>query len=495
MTDQSRGKYKELLFITAALGMFLAFLSDNRNAVASDDAASLISPEIPSDIDIAVKEKIEVAGAVNWKSQAHQLFERHAWQTMVALQWPLDGDGSPMASLSDNGLPRWAHWLEVFQIFKADGSEPDPWGTTDRTLPEIGDIELPREDQKLLDYSSVAMPQIGSREARVLHNVSSVEPVNVLDEVNQAFSSAVWDQNGNMVHYEILINDEQYQYIIDNQLYNIEGQVEFFRKQSKLDFPIGRLGTDQKGAIELKLAWKILDPAADDRARYITMPSYIPAGDDPTQWQPALMGLVGFHIAQKTESSPQWIWSTFEHVDNLEVDLLETVNVDGEPTPLRPSFYDPDCQWCPVNIPPEPGADGERRTQVIRLLPIRTTTQRLNTEMRAVLEKINAPLQYYQLVGVQWPLFPAMPPAPRDDFPASVFNKSGGYPFPTYLINSVMETYSQKGNLPANQHHMATTASDRLVFGTSSCMGCHASAPNDDFSWIMTKAQPKRLTQ
>ena len=31
------------------------------------------------------------------------------------------------------------------------------------------------------------------------------------------------------------------------------------------------------------------------------------------------MGLVGLHIVSKTPARPQWIWSTFEQVDNVPV--------------------------------------------------------------------------------------------------------------------------------------------------------------------------------
>ena len=41
------------------------------------------------------------------------------------------------------------------------------------------------------------------------------------------------------------------------------------------------------------------------------------------------MGLVGLHIAHKTQHAPQWIWSTFEQVDNYK----------GP----DPSFNDPAC--------------------------------------------------------------------------------------------------------------------------------------------------------
>ncbi len=59
-----------------------------------------------------------------------------------------------------------------------------------------------------------------------------------------------------------------------------------------------------------------------------------------------------------------------------------------------------------------------------------------------------------------------------------------------YLANSVMETFSQVGNLPADKQPRSVSTNDNMVFGTGSCMGCHSSSPYD-FSWIMTKAQPK----
>jgi hypothetical protein len=71
-----------------------------------------------------------------------------------------------------------------------------------------------------------------------------------------------------------------------------------------------------------------------------------------------------------------------------------------------------------------------------------------------------------------------------------VANLSGGKPLMVYLANSVMETFSQVGNLPADDQPRSVSTSDRPVFGTGSCMGCHSSSPYD-FSWIMTKAQPQ----
>ena len=37
-----------------------------------------LSAEIPSDIDVRLRDSIEAAGAPNWRIQVHRLFEQHA---------------------------------------------------------------------------------------------------------------------------------------------------------------------------------------------------------------------------------------------------------------------------------------------------------------------------------------------------------------------------------------------------------------------------------
>ncbi len=178
-------------------------------------------------------------------------------------------------------------------------------------------------------------------------------------------------------------------------------------------------------------------------------------------------------------------------MDNVAVDRLTLITTaDGTRRTLRASFNDPDCAWCPVNVPASPGADGKRRTQITRLVPIPRETAALNARMRAALSATGSKLQYYEMVGTQWPTDPAAAPESGAAFPGAVTNLSGGRPLPVYLANSVMETFSQVGNLPANEQPRAVSTSSNPVFGNGSCMGCHASSPYD-FSWIITKAQPR----
>jgi hypothetical protein len=466
-----------------ALGMALA-----AGPVFDPSRPIRLLPTIPADVDPAVRSALLARGEI---LLAHRLFEQQQWAVFVALNWPVDAAGKPRPSLGSPGQPRWSNWIETYQVFKPAGAAPDTWDDRTRSLPLADKVQMPLPNE----MGAVPLPPIDSRTARVLHNRSSIQKLNVADEVNQAFSFAIWDQNGNPVHYESLLNRVEYDFIVEKGLYEAGGLAAYLAKVGKLTFPAGRFAGNKLGAIELKLAWRILDPATDDFSRYLTQPAYVASGGDTPTWTQVVVGLVGFHIAQKTETSPQWIWSTFEHVDNVAVDRLTSIKTaDGKRRALRASFNNPDCEWCPVNVPVPPGADGKRRTQIARLVPIRPETAALNRRMRAALKAAGSKLQFYEMIGTQWPTDPAAPPQAGAAFPGAVTNLSGGKPLPVYLVNSVMETFSQVGNLPAREQPRAVSTSSRPVFGNGSCMGCHASSPYD-FSWIMTKAQRKPPAQ
>jgi hypothetical protein len=297
-----------------------------------------------------------------------------------------------------------------------------------------------------------------------------------------------------------------------------------------VQMPIGTPQTEWSGAFELKLAWKILTDK-DDASRFYTQKAYIMAQgpDGKPQQQLVTVGLVGMHIGHKSESSPQWIWATFEQVDNLSVDQV------AHPA-VNPSFADPNCPICTINVQPQPGANGafpHTPTQVWRSIPIPADKVTLNDQAEAALGKLGSVLQYYQLIDTQWPTQPNVAPAnPLGPLPDSVTNKPGGDPTPVFLTNVTMETYFQGGVQPACQGAelpqgvacppatpvwsspmnakggpMPTMATAN-VFISESCMGCHSSAGvytsynaatqqgsqsgqlSADFSWLLAqKAQ------
>ena len=90
---------------------------------------------------------------------------------------------------------------------------------------------------------------------------------------------------------------------------------------------------------------------------------------------PVKVGLVGMHIAHKSVSSKQWIWSTFEQVDNLDVDTVAHPN-------LKPSFFDPNCA---IRVPNQQSAKAgvnswatAPKTQIVRSIPIPADKLALN---------------------------------------------------------------------------------------------------------------------
>ena len=282
----------------------------------------------------------------------------------------------------------------------------------------------------------------------MLDNLSSVHGnlnfrISKVPDVIQAFKFPIWDQNGNMLRYEILLDQDEFDYIVANDLYSLDGQAAFSMKGGKVSFPMDNPESGKLGAMELKLAWKVLDPSKGDLPeRFLTVHATIFSGPDGTTPTQATLGLVAMHISHRTLSSPQWIWSTFIHVDSLQTNSLATFH--GKPIPTL--FYNPGNPTAPVNVPSQtapPFLDGQTPTQVLALTAIPLATQEVNRVARHELERRGSVLQYFELMNTQWPTSPATPPTPPGMLPASIDNKAGGRPTPVYLINPLLETYFQ----------------------------------------------------
>lgn len=448
-----------------------------------------LSPKMFYDVDMKLKAELE--GKKEFAS-VQRLFEVLAWQQFIALNWPTDAGGKPKPNLSDTGRPIWEQWEESFEVFRADGSAP------------TADFDCPEDIKKHVDYKS--KPKIlfrtNKRAAHAHAQMRKHAKADSANELTQAFSDRIWDQNGNVVRYEIRLNKKTVDYLVKNELYNFDGQIAFSEAGKKVEFPSGT--REEEGTIELKIAWKILTDA-DVAERYFHTEAYV-INENENGYTKKKVGLVGMHIASKTKSSPQWIWTTFEHVDNLETNPLQKVNGKS----IKPSFYDPDNSIAAVNRFPDTSKKPVKN-QIQRVLPITQDTQELNRQAQALLAEAKSPLQYYQLIGSQWPTDPTAKPyqptiVGKDttyNLPDAITNKSGGRPTPVYLTNMVMETYFQGasetnikkyfeikpsdvqhgynfslGNQPAwAQIEGATPANQKtIVFGTESCIGCHASA-------------------
>jgi hypothetical protein len=321
-----------------------------------------------------------------------------------------------------------------------------------------------------------------------------------------------------------MLDPNEVSYLCQHKLYNINGQVAFSEGgKVSADLPRGLDTQNGSGAWETKFAWRVLTKK-DKVDRFLNLPAIVPTvnGKCPDQTAPpsgqcdVTVGLVGMHIGHKSTTSPQWIWSTFEQVDNLSVN-----NVD-QPD-ISPSFFDPNCPICVPNQPPAQQGNTwatTPKTQAARAIPIPADKIALNDQAAGALRKAQSVLQYYQLIDTQWPTDPSAKPTPWNaGLPNSIENKPGGNPTPVFLTNITMETYFQHGVQPACSQQEApnnvacpaaqwltgsqkgTPASDQTsIFGSESCMGCHSSAGlftslkgaqsgqlTGDFSWLFTQ--------
>jgi hypothetical protein len=467
-------------------------ISPWHEATAEAQDEFVISAQLPYDVDV---ERLRRLNRDEQIPEAQRLFDVFAWQLFLALNWPARPDGmpDPTKTLSDAKTPRvWMAWRANETIFRPRGERPEPWDARRQIGPS----------QHFLWRSSKMMDE-------------SRSPSNELSESMQAFTGPLVDQNGTLVRYESYMNQAQFDYIVQNELYNQEGQLEFISGKGRtIDFPANGTGpTPRHGSMAIKLAWKELGD--DDvptrfliREAIVVRTSFDAQGKMVKIRSSRLMGLVGMHVTALTQSAPNWVWATFEHVDNVVSNDLEFgTSRSGRLTRSRPLFNNPDTPTKRVNILPPKNAARDAQgkftqwneslltnpTQLTRVVPIPPATAALNNEVRAQLRSLGSVFQYYELIGTQWPIQPGFPAfgGGSGSAPESIHFKAPGRVVPVYLVNTTMESYFQAGDqvagplqeddrLPAGSFAdgaMEPVTPDRSrVFGTESCAGCHFSA-------------------
>jgi hypothetical protein len=451
------------------------------------------SSDLPYDVDLPTVQLLDRQGHL---LEAQREFDILAWQAFIALNWPADRSGKPIRgkTIADAAGDRvWSFWRPASSVFLPDGAPPKPWAA---------------------NAAAMAGPPLFRSKAAWRQHATAA------DENFQAFSGPLVDQNGKWVRYQVLMNHEEFDYIVQNRLYSLDGQVAFSRRPdgNQIAFPVDDRRHGRHGAIEVKFAWKELG-ANDDPSRFFTSHIQVvtaepfPPGQKEPQTREIVAGLVGMHIAMRTRSSPEWIWATFEQIDNVRANPLP----DGKQS--HPNFSNPQLRIPPNVLParnaiidPHTGspekADPPQATTWIESLTttpvqveriavptqgtlnqfdqqIAASTAELNRQVQRALLQQHSVFGYYELIGTQWPVHPNAPAfaGGEGSAPESITHKTPGDMVPVFLVNTTMETYFQKGEQPAG----ALEQDDRLannappidstkVIGTESCVGCHYSA-------------------
>jgi hypothetical protein len=439
---------------------------DSCNDAAKLDPAystAILNPSLPCD-----RGPLASAPAGDGTRQIQIAFNHYSWMTFAAMNWPLLPDGKPDTAKKIGDVPdgpvAWESWKESYEIFNPEGTDPGPF-------------DAPR-------VAPAACNGKASPDTRVLRQISK-SPRGVLDEAGQPLKSGpLIDQQGVFTRFSILVNRAMFDYIRDNQLYGRKGQDAF---GGPALFPCGFNSGNAKapsqtpslGPIMLKASWKILDPQKDDASRFhvAKMLVYTPANDDPKideSCELATVGLVGLHVVHKTASAPQWIWSSFEQVDNAP----DEGDVKSNKLKAHYNYFTPGCADCAAhNEPPPTPWDPNKHaqpSQIVRLTSIPDLDQDappVNALYQAAVK--NSVWSNYQLLSAQWPSVPF----------SKAFCKVNpldikAQPIPQFLANATMESFAQ-GRTPG---------------ASSSCIDCHANAASTtakgaDFTFLLQRAR------
>lgn len=408
----------------------------------------VFSPDIPHDIirhnEIAMQDLVDVL----------------AWQSFIAINWPLpDADkltqrgvpdrqkiiGGRMASPfagGDRGYPPgpvvWESYKDSMDLFVPKNGEPSPFDTNE---------SIPSVCQDLAEKHPEAA-------ARTLTEPAKIVDVPHLNKQAMSHGRLI-DQNGEMVWYDIKVNRAYYDFVVKNKYYDSSVI------PKTVVFPHSSNTTGNPAPLKIKAAWKVMgdknSKQPDDTSKFYTTEALIynkgENGNDDT-CEKKLMGLVGLHVVMKTEQLPQWMWATFEHVDNAPT--------QGERVSGQYNFYKPDCQDCKVNVPPSDNDDTP--TQVLRITPIDKTAQDNNLIFQTALKTLREDNVWanYMLVDAQWG---------ADNLPKGVPNQ------PKFLANTTMETYMQGNSNNIN-----------------GCINCHGAFAGDhDLDFQLPESTKKSL--
>jgi hypothetical protein len=380
-----------------------------------------------------------------------------SWQIFKFLVWP--------AASGQRGVPDTTrkitnmHGQRTFETLKTD------W-----------EVFLPNADQPVAwsDYPNVAGPCSNHPNIKPGALVlASFSEFGNLKEGEPALSHVLVAQNRTYVRYQAAYNKDVFDTILNNRLHNaaIVGAI----RAPQPDMPVPDAAKQPDGALTVKSAWIELPSKKKTLQKYID-PSRFYVRHDAWLQDPqtgacriARVGLVGLHLVYKTPSRPQWIWSTFEHVDNVP---------EPPPHPGRNYAFNSGKFGAHMSSAPEPdfriptpaGSSGPgvppRAYQVERLQQIDPQAMDANRAQQKELESLGSVWRYYKLVMTQWPSTPSAPNGDAGSVgPRPVCGEQNG----TATVNTTMETFFQT---------QQQSCELRLT-----CMGCHDMARATDFVW------------
>ena len=305
-------------------------------------------------------------------------FDDFSWKTFIALVWPAlqgqRGVPDPKQTVGGSGPRVFETYKALYEMFHNDGSAPASWNDFDPADYNPCGVAVGWGDLTLgsfSKFSDLGQPGIGS------------------------LAGPLVAQNTTYVRFLTTFNMVEYKQIVSGE----------WSLRKKLPASI----TFDNGAIDTKSAWMDMSGASHPE-RYYTRTAWVL---DPVTGETSRkkVGLVGLHIVVKTPSRPQWIWITFEQVDNVPPLQPDTTGAFG---PGSSNFNDGTGTPMPGKNPHGLQRMLEAPTaapfNVERLKPIHSSTKTTNAAYRVALH--GTVWENHQLIATQWPRVPDSPTTP-----------------------------------------------------------------------------------
>src|SRR5262245_21029190 len=347
-------------------------------------------------------------------------FHVWAWQTLL---WMTQSDAG--------GSPRFLSFPSVAETFAPEGASPAIFAATG---PKVLTL-TPRTTKSSVPFDSIT--QAATRGVLV-------------------------HPGGRAVYYSINVDRVFYEFIRSKKYFD---PAVFEDAPADENFPVG--------ALEFKYSWRVLADG-EDSAKFFVLPAEIQllvevdgkVVIDPTRTERVNVALVGVHVVGIVKDHPEFIWATFEHVDNAP-DLPAGMAANS-PNPVSDKNWTFYAANTPANQSNRPNADAVRladharqtltpRTNVVRQFA--WGSQAADASNAANIVALNASVRSgalasapvwrnYMLIGGTWL-------APNSLQPDQ--SLSSRAVASTKLSNATMETFSQVLNCFGCHHTRGVT--------------------------------------
>jgi hypothetical protein len=430
----------------AALVVLAAAYSDSQDraagvaARATEKAADQPALNVPASDISSCDPRQDVSPNLPQDSGSQQpFFDSYSWKAFAALVC----DGTE--GQHDTGGPRTGDGPRIFEAYKSAWEIFHP-----------GKVSTDFDTRKDKEYNPCG-PKATGNDLVIAETTKFVDAAGSqvdfdFDEVgiNAEPFGPLPAQSHTYAHYLTQFNRESFRYLTDVLAHNTGDAI---------DFPVG--------SINVKSAWVEMKHPLD-KSRFYTRRAWIRIA--PNACKETTVGLVALHVVQKTARTGNWIWSTFEHVDNAPDDPGPAC----KPPLPRYTFHDRTCD----EMPQPPRVPHNDPFASPRLFNVVRTSTLISEFSREANDKYHGALsstiwRNYQLVMTQWPIGNPSGPVLGSDCNK---NFPGCHPM-TSFANTVIETFFQ---LTPNHQEFSMT-----------CIACHGQTVESDFVWALQVERPE----